>query len=182
MQESVKRILEGNFDYENGSLDFSCTKLELFLPKGSVYEGSFHITATSNSYTKGYITTSDARMECLMPEFVGNDVEIPFCFHGENMEEGDVLKGTFSIVSNQGEYYLPFVVSIEYMVLSSSVGNVKNLFHFANLAKSNWREAVNLFYSPDFPRVFVGSDAQLYDCYRALCREMNRIWKNSLFE
>lgn len=168
MQESVKRILEGNFDYENGSLDFSCTKLELSLPRGSVYEGSFHITATSNSYTNGYITTSDIRMECLLTEFTGNDVEVPFCFHGEYMEEGDVLKGTFSIVSNQGEYYLPFVVSIEHTVLDSSVGNVKNLFHFANLAKTNWREAVNLFYSGDFPRVFAGSDAQLYDCYRAL--------------
>ncbi len=168
MQEIIKRVLEGNFDYENGSLDFSCAKLEITLSKGNIYEGSFHITSTQNCYTRGTITTSDIRMECLTPEFIGNDVEISFCFHGENMEEGDVVKGTFSIVSTLGEYSLPFVVSIEHTVLTSSIGNIKNLFHFANLAKSSWQEAVKLFYSADFPRILEGKDAQLYDTYRAL--------------
>ncbi len=168
MQEIINRILEGNFDYEDGSLDFSCSKIELTLPKDSVYEGSFHVNSTTAGCAAGYISTSDIRMECLTSEFAGNDVEVSYRFHGENMEEGDVVKGTFSLVSNRGEYYLPFVVSIEHKVLNSSVGNIKNLFHFANLAKSNWQEAVKLFYSPEFSRVFVGSDSKMYDCYRAL--------------
>ncbi len=167
MQEIIKRILEGNFDYENGSLDFSCAKIELTLNKGSIYEGSFHMLS-SGAVASGFITTTDLRMECLTQEFSGTEVEIPFCFHAENMEEGDVVKGAFSIVSNQGEYYLPFVVSIEHRVLQSSIGPVKNLFHFANLAKSSWPEAVSLFYSPDFVRVFNGNDAHFYDSYRAL--------------
>lgn len=54
---------------------------------------------------------------------------------GKTWKEGDVLKGNFYIISNQGEYYLPFVVSIEHVVLDSSIGTIKNLFHFANLAK-----------------------------------------------
>lgn len=168
MQETIKRILDGNFDYENGSLDFSCTNLEFTLHRGSVYEGSFRITSSSTGYTNGYITASDIRMKCLTQEFSGNDVEILFCFHGENMEEGDVVKGTFSIVSNRGEYSIPFEASVEQIVLESSVGDIKNLFHFANLAKSNWQEALKLFYSKEFYRVFVGSDEKQYDCYRAL--------------
>lgn len=168
MQEIIERILEGNFDYENGSLDFSCAKIELSIPQGGIYEGSFHITSSPGQITDGYVTSSDIRMECLTPEFSGSDVEIFYCFHSENMEEGDVIKGAFSVVSNHGEYYLPFVVSVEHMVLNSSIGNIKNLFHFANLAKSNWKEAVNLFYSPEFSRVFTGNDAHFYDSYRAL--------------
>lgn len=168
MQKIIKRILEGNFDYENGSLDFSCAKIELSLQKESVCEGSFHITSSPGQIANGYVYSSDIRMECITQEFVGNNVEIFYCFHGENMEAGDVIKGAFSIVSNHGEYYLPFVVSVEHSVLNSSIGTIKNLFHFANLAKSNWKEAVNLFYSPDFVRAFAGSDAQFYDSYRAL--------------
>ena len=168
MQESIKRILDGNFEYESGSLDFSCTKIELRLLKGSMYEGSFHIFSAPGCFTEGCVTSSDVRMECLTPEFVGNDAEIAFCFHGESMEEGDVLKGAFSVVSNRGEHYLPFVVTIEHTILDSSVGPVKNLFHFANLAKTNWQEALDLFYSPGFVRVFTGSDEQLLSCYRAL--------------
>lgn len=168
MQEVIERILEGNFDYEGGSLDFSCAKLELVLPKGSVYEGSFRVLSPAGRFTTGYVTSSDLRMECITPEFAGNEEEIFFCFHGENMEEGDVVKGAFFVISNQGEYYLPFVVSIEHTVLNSSIGAIKNLFHFANLAKSSWQEAVNLFYSPEFLSVFTGNESQYLDVYRGL--------------
>lgn len=168
MQKIINQILEGNFDYENGSLDFSCAKIELSLSKGEVYEGSFHIFAPQGRFTGGTVLSSDLRMECVTGEFVGCDEEIFFRFHGENLEEGDVVKGNFYIISNQGEYYLPFVVSVEYTVLDSSVGAVRNLFHFANLAKSNWQEAVRLFYSPDFYHIFSGGDAQFAEDYRAL--------------
>ncbi len=51
MQEVIDRLLEGNFDYENGSLDFSCTKLELTIKKGECVRGSFRIYAGSGLYT-----------------------------------------------------------------------------------------------------------------------------------
>ena len=110
MQEIIDRILGGNFDYENGSLDFSCAKIELSLKKGEVYEGSFHIYAPQGRFSSGTVLSSDLRMECVTKEFVGDGEEIFFCFHGEKLEEGDVVKGNFYIISNQGEYYLPFVV------------------------------------------------------------------------
>ena len=168
MQGIVDRILEGNFDYENGSLEFSCAKIEISIPAGSSYEGTFRIRSMADVLTNGYVCPTDLRMECLTPSFVGYDEEISFRFHGENMEEGEVIKGAFNVISNHGEYYLPFVVSIEHTVLNSSIGTIKNLFHFANLAKSNWQEAVNLFYSPSFACIFKGSDARVYDSYRGL--------------
>lgn len=168
MQKIINQILEGNFDYENGSLDFSCSKIEITLHQGEVYEGSFHIYAPQGSSASGAVISSDLRMECLTEEFVGSDEEIFYCFHGEHLEDGDVVKGSFYVVSNQGEYYLPFVATVEYKVLESSVGAIKNLFHFANLAKSNWSEAVKLFYSPAFGQIFSGRDTQYADAYRAL--------------
>lgn len=168
MQKIIEQILEGNFDYENGSLDFSCLKIDISLHYGESHEGSFRVYAPEGKFTTGRVTSSDLRMECLTSEFVGTDEEIAFCFHGEYMEEGEVVKGNFYIVSNQGEYYLPFVVSMEHTVLESSVGPVRNLFHFANLAKSSWEEAVKLFYSPKFSLVLSGSDAQYADVYRGL--------------
>ena len=138
MQGMIDRILEEQFGNDNGSLDFSCAKIEISIPAGSVYEGSFRICSAPGVLTDGYIYTSDLRMECLTPTFSGSDEEIFFCFHGDYMEEGEVVKGVFNVVSNLGEYYLPFVVSVEYQILNSSIGTIKNLFHFANLAKSNW--------------------------------------------
>lgn len=168
MQKTVSQILEGKFDHEKGSLDFSCTKIELSLKKGESFEGAFRIRSEEGRFTDGRVISSDLRMECLTDEFVGCDEEIRFCFHGENLEAGDVVKGNFYVISNHGEYYLPFVVSVEHIVLESSVGVIRNLFHFANLAKSNWQEALRLFYSPEFYPVFDGSDAQFAEDYRAL--------------
>ncbi len=168
MQEIISRILEGNFDYENGSLDFSCTKIEISLQRGEDYEGAFEITSDPSKPTDGYIYTTDLRMTCLQPEFSGSSMEIPFRFDGRHTEEGDVIKGFFNVISNHGEYYLPFVISVKHSVLESSIGPIKNLFHFANLAKSNWQEAVAMFYSPEFPSILVGSDAQYRESYRGL--------------
>lgn len=176
MQKRIRQILEGNFGYENGGLEFSCTKIELNIRKGEQYEGSFRIYGQEGLFTDGSVFSSDWRMECLAGEFTGVSEEIPFRFHGENLEEGDVVRGTFDIVSNQGEYYLPFVVSVEYEVPDSSIGGIKNLFHFANLAKSNWKEAVRLYYMPEFASVFTGADAEYAESYRALsvCRGMEQ--------
>ena len=168
MQKIIDQILEGDFDYENGSLDFSCEKIELSVKKGQQYEGSFHIYAPQELYTNGIVLSSDWRMECLTGEFTGSQEEILFCFHGENLEEGDVVKGSFEVISNRGEYYLPFVISVEYAMPESSIGSIKNLFHFANLAKNNWKEAVRLFYSPEFSLIFTGNDAAYAEDYRAL--------------
>lgn len=180
MQKIINQILEGNFDYENGSLDFSCAKIELTLKKGERYEGSFRILSSSEGFTGGKVISSEMRMECLTPDFTGGDEEIFYCFHGEELEEGDVVKGCFNVVSNLGEYYLPFVASIEHSVLESSIGSIKNLFHFANLAKSSWREAVKLFYSPDFHRILTGNDARYIGDYRAL--SANSGWEQNVEE
>lgn len=168
MRKIIDQILKGNFNYENGSLDFSCAKLEVNISAGSTYEGSFHVRSTPGSLTDGFINTTDLRMECLTPRFSGSDEEISFCFHGEDMEEGEIVKGAFNVISNHGEYSLPFVICVEHTILDSSIGTIKNLFHFTNLAKSNWQEAVALFYTPKFASIFTGSDAKVYDVYRGL--------------
>ncbi len=168
MREVIEQILDGTYDYEKGALNFSCTKLEIEICKGEVYEGSFTILATEGKYTTGYITTSDPRMECLCTQFQGNREEIGFRFHGEWMDEGEVSKGEFVVVSNKGEYYLPYAVSVVRPSLQSSQGTIKNLLQFANLAKSNWKEAVKLFYTPGFAQVLKECSAQISLGYQGL--------------
>ncbi len=168
MQEVVEQILTSEYDYEKGTLDFSCAKVEIEIAQGDVAEGCFTIYAPEGKYTKGVISSTDPRMECLTTEFVGSEAEICFCFYGDQMEEGEVLRGEFNVISNRGEYYLPYVVTVAYSVPESSVGPVKNLFHFANLAKSNWQEAVKLFYSDSFEKVMKNGDEQVYLTYMGL--------------
>ncbi len=168
MREAIDRILEGNFNNDVRSLDFSSPVIELALQENEDYEGSFTIFGPENQLTEGIVSSSRLKMQCLTSRFSGNEEEIGYRFYTEGMTEGDQLKGEFRIISNQGEYYIPYTVTIVERELESELGNIKNLFHFANLARTNWDEAVNLFYSKDFYRVFAGADRQYYPVYRGL--------------
>ncbi len=153
---------------EEGSLTFSCTKVECVLTQPGMYEGAFRIMSSEGYPTTGKIYSSDIRMECMQEDFTGSDEEIHFCFHGENLAEGEVARGSFQIISNKGEYLLPFTVEVRPLLLESSIGTIKNMFHFADLAKSHWQEAVKLFYSPGFARAVNGADSRHRAAYSHL--------------
>lgn len=170
MRGAIDKILDEKFEYESGWMEFSESRIELKLQEGEDYEGSFHLTGKPGRMTEGYVYSSDGRMECLTERFFGESEEIGYRFHGKGMEAGDVLQGNFYIVSNQGEYVLPFVVMVYERALKTSMGAMKNLFHFANLAKSNWTEAVQLFYHPGFEALFEGSDRKYKSLYLGLSK------------
>lgn len=168
MQGVIEKILDGNFNNNSRSLEFSEPVIELSLQENEVYEGSFTIYGPEGQLTEGKVSSSRLKMQCLVSQFSGCEEEIGYRFDAAGMMEGNQLKGEFRIISNQGEYYIPYTVTIAEKKLESGMGDIKNLFHFANLARTNWDEAVRLFYSDEFYRVFSGADGQYYSAYRGL--------------
>ncbi len=164
----VDEILDGKFHVDDGSLDFSCPRVNLSLQADSACEGSFFVYGPEGLVTEGFVTASDLRMECVTKRFGGSEDEIFFRFDAAGMEAGEEVSGSFHIISNRGEYYLPFQVQIESGEIDSSLGEIRNLFHFTNLARSSFEEAVKLFYSPAFRQVFSGHDRQYYAAYKGL--------------
>jgi len=172
MREILDIILEEKFDLNRKRLLFSqdgelTEKLEVRLFPGQVYEGSFVIHVPEEKYVYGYVSSSDSRMECVHNHFSGA-AEIPFCFHGEHMEQDEICRGTFFICSNQGEFQLPFEVHACKEECMSSEGTVRNLIQFGNLAKTDWQEALRVFYSDSFVEMIREKEPQLYLCYQGL--------------
>lgn len=168
MRQAVEEILNGKFNHENGTLEFSCQRISLEVQADTVTEDSFLIYGPEGQVTEGHVVSSDLRMECLTRQFAGAREEILYRLDAHGMEAGDEIRGAFHIISNQGEYYIPFSVSVAAETIVSSLGNIKNLFHFTNLARSSWEEAVRLFYSEEFAQVFQGNDRQHYAAYLGL--------------
>ena len=168
MRQAVEEILNGKFNVDSGSLDFSCPRIEISLHADTVVEDFFTVYGPEGHMTEGYVVSSDLRMECMTPSFGGSQDEIHYRFDAHGMEVGEEVRGAFNIISNKGEYYLPFSVSVTPKTVTSGMGDIKNLFHFTNLAKSNWDEAVKLFYSDEFEAVFGGNDKRHYAAYKGL--------------
>lgn len=154
-------------------MEFSCQSLDLCVKSGEQTEGSFCIYADGQDI-EGNIYSSDTRMQSLLEHINGKEIEVPYCFNGTNLEAGNQVKGEFTVICNQGEYVLPYHVTVQKPVLNTSMGIIKNLFHFTNLAKTDWNEAVELFYSEDFESIFKQSDKSEFAVYKGLSR-----WKGN---
>ena len=168
MRDIISRILEGNYIQSSGILNCSASKVEIAVSCDCDYEGSFRIFTSDGSVFESRIISSDSRMEVLSPEVAGTESDILYHFHGDLCKPGDEIKGSFSVISNHGELNIPFVVKIEPGELLSSAGQIRNLFNFVNLARTNWDEALELFYSPDFKGILSGSDEYYMGMYLAL--------------
>ena len=167
-REKIAKLLAGKSVRREGSLSFSYPKAEISLRAGDSVEGSFVVTGRSDLPLTGFVLAGDVRMHCLTKEFSGNPAEISYRFDSVGLDEGDIVRGEFKVISNQGEYTLPYTACILPKIFETSLGQMKNLFHFANLARTSWQEAVRVFYDPDFPMILSGNDRQYLNVYRAL--------------
>ncbi len=168
MRDIVSRVLDGNYIQNTGSVNCRPAKVEIEVSCDCDYEGSFRVFTSDGSVTEATVVSSDLRMEVLNPEIAGIEANVSFHFHGDLCKPGDEIKGFFTVISDHGECSVPFDVRIEPGELSSSVGRIRNLFSFVNLAKDNWNEALDLFYSPEFKGILTGSDEYFMGMYLAL--------------
>lgn len=168
MWESIGQYAEGNWNVEIPEITFSISKIEEKIPAGSNFSGSFHIGSVNGLEIKGSVETTSFRMKCRNREFSGKEAEILYDFYGSGLLPEQEIKGELQIISNGGEFTIPFQVTAEKNYPKSSMGVIKNLFHFTNLAKSSWEEAKKIFYQKEFEAVFHKSDWQLKEIYKGL--------------
>lgn len=168
MNENVANLANGVFAYNRPRLRFDETKLEIEAKSGTEVSGVFRFWVDRDVEANGLVFATSVRMRLSISEFSAQEVELKYYFDGTGMEEGDVIRGDICIISDCGEYTIPFAALKKREPILTVVGPIKNLFHFANLARENWAEAVRVFYSKEFISVFSGHDRQYIDIYRGL--------------
>lgn len=174
LRKKLEQLAEGIFDDRKPSISFSvngveCTKIEIEVMEGQEQTGEFTIYSSEKLCGRVYSTYS--RMECLTPQFEGEEVKIRYQFHSEGLIEGDVRKGEFVIVCEYGEYNLSFVVSVWKAYTNTSIGMIKNLSDFVNLAQKNMNEAYQVFYSMHFSYLLKEAGEKERLLYEAIRKE-----------
>jgi len=166
LREIIDKLIDGVFDYDTDKLLFDVQSIEAKLTPGEKYEGSFNIKAENETVVKGFIHSSNMRLSLYTTKFEADEVHVSYEFDPTGLEAGDEVKGDIQIASSAGEYYLPYEFTILSTAKDSKVSGVRNLFHFTNLAQSNFSEATSIFYTPEFERVFDGNDKENLTKYR----------------
>lgn len=160
MRKRIRQIARGKFEYEKPSLSLPDEELTIQVIEGQEYTGSFEITSTNHVPVRGVVYSTSPRMECLTPQFEGEEVRIRYQFYSKGLSEGEEEKGDFVIVCNQSVYSLSFCVSVTKLYADTSAGQVRNLYDFTCLARDNWSEAYQLFYHKSFANVIKAKEIQ----------------------
>ena len=168
MREMRERIMTEGYHRTKGTLEFSLKQVELMPSPDEKAEGFFEITGTPGVVTEGFVRARDERMQCLTPYFNGSREQIEYRFDARDMQDGETRRGRFLVISNHGEYELPWKVTVRKKPAESSLGEIRNLFHFTNLARANWQEAVKFFYTKEFKRICGEEKEDLFNLYRGL--------------
>lgn len=153
MRKRIEELARGKFECAEPILQISTDRVEIEVLEGKNYTGEFIITSVNHVPMKGMVYSSNPRMDCLTLKFEGEEGRIRYEFHSEGLSEGDIQKGDFIIVCNQGEYNLSFVVSVLNLYANSVGGSIRSLSDFTKLARENWEEARRVFYSPCFKNI-----------------------------
>ncbi len=170
MKEKVDRLANGIFEYETPRIIVSQEELEISIISGNTYSGSFTIKNSKDTPIKGVLYSSNKLLELEQTRFTESLNTIQYQFNGKNMSPGDNAKGVISIVSDCGELQVPFTVNFDPPYCNSSMGKIKDLFQFANLAKADWAEALKIFKSEEFIPIFLLYEKKYIQLYENLLK------------
>ncbi|MBQ7065816.1 MAG: hypothetical protein IJN92_03260 [Lachnospiraceae bacterium] len=173
MKQTLKRLKGEQYEYIAGTVEFSVPRISLTGRINERITGEFTVCCNLKEEFRAFIYSSNYRVSLDKKEVFGEENVISYICDTSGMEEGDTLKSDIYVMSNAGQFMLPLELSVTSVILNSSMGAVKNLFHFANLAKTNWNEAVELFYSKDFKNILKGNDRQYITGYEGLSKYKN---------
>jgi hypothetical protein len=173
LKEKIERFSKGEFEYELPFLCLSDEKLKISAEAGKMYEGSFTVGNSSNRSMKGFVYSSDRLIQPESSSFDGITNTIVFHFNAATVKAGKELQGEFNIISDCGEITLPYKVQVESPYFLSSIGKIKDLFQFTNLARMDWSDAKRVFRSEDFERVFLENEDGFQEIYRNLIKSVS---------
>ncbi len=174
MKEKIERLSKGIFEYEMPELIVSETELQVVVEAGIRKEGSIRIKNATGQRMKGVLYVTGKTLELKKNDFFGAECEIEYDVDASTLQAGEEHIGTISIVSDCGECQIPFRILVTNPSFQSSVGLIKDLFQFANLARVNWKEALELFSSAEFSKIVLQKEPKYRLAYEQLVESTDK--------
>ena len=112
MRRRISQIAKGKFEYAKPVLAFSEDQLNLVVIEGKEVTGNFIIKSDNHIPVRGVVYSTNPRMECLTPQFEGDEVKIRYQFNSSGLLENKAEEGIFAIICNGCEYSIPYKITV----------------------------------------------------------------------
>lgn len=168
MRKKIQDLVRGKFDYDKPALNVPGEPIVFEVLENSVYRGEFQIRSEDDREIRGLVECGNPHIICLTPQFDAACATVKFEYHAKELKAGCPDCGEFVIVSSSGEYKVPFQAQVIRYYCPSSIGKIKTLNDFSNLAKLNWEEALGVFQNSHFKEMLPDEKTKML--YGGLCQ------------
>ncbi len=162
----IEQMARGVFRYETLKLVMPEEPVKIVLKKAETYTGKFSMKEENDRLVKGEVYSSSPRMQVLNPEFKDSTIEIEYIFDAAGMLDREEAAGSFWVISDAGEYELPFLASVRQQTADKAILPVDTLEAFVKLAAEDYEEAYRFFVRRDFEQLLNDRDQKYREIYR----------------
>ena len=174
MKDRISRLSRGIEQYNIPVIEISVTTLEHKVGAGGKVTGSFDVYTDSDYELRGLVYTNQDYIKLIDKQFIGTHCQISYEIDATSYYEGELLEGKIHLVSNCGESFVPVEIQVVGKKISTSLGKIGNLFQFVDLVKQAYEEAIKLFYSTEFPTVFLKDDLAAICMYEGCIKSYDK--------
>lgn len=168
MKGIVEHYAKGEFQVDRPDIDISEKFIKLNIESGTTYTGSFRVTSLNDHIIKAMVYDSRYIIRFDNHTYINRKFDVTYSFDATCLEAGKNYKGHISIISDGGEFKIPYDIDITTPYVKYGDQKIDDLFKFATLAESNWSEAVKVFVRDDFKRTFIDKDPIIKQIYASL--------------
>ena len=168
MKAIVEQYAKGGFRIDRPDVYISKQNFKLSIEAGTVYWGAFQVESRNKHPIKGMVYDSRYLLRFENHSFISRKFEVRYSFDATCLEAGQNFRGHINVITDGGEFRLPYDISIVPPCVTCGSERIDDLFKFAALAERNWTEATRLFMSDDFRRTFINREPQLKLVYESL--------------
>ena len=151
MRERISRLSRGFVEYGNCTIRFSEREIQETVTEGRKERGEFRIYNDENVLMKGLVYSSDRRVKLKSDQFAGTGCLLSYEVDGTRDAAGTLIGGEFQIISNFGEYTIPYTFRVK--AGDDVLDRLQTAESFAEFARKNRDTALKLFDSAAFVRL-----------------------------
>lgn len=168
MKAIVEQYAKGQFKVDRPEVAISEQDFKINIEAGTIFEGEFQINSLNGIPIKGMVYDSRYLLRIEDHSFISKNFIVRYSFDATCLEAGQNFKGHINVITDGGEWRLPYDISIVQPCVKHHDEKIDDLFKFASLAERNWNDAARLFVNDDFRRTFINRDTILKNTYESL--------------
>ena len=168
MKAIVEQYAKGEFRIDRPEVVISETFFKLNIEAGTVYNGHFTVSSANKYPIKGMVYDSRYTLRFEDHSFVSRSFDVKYSFDASCLEAGQNYKGHINVITDGGEFKLPYDINIVPPCVKYGDERIDDLFKFAALAEKRWGEAARLFVQDDFKRTFIEKESLIKQIYLSL--------------